>query len=105
MITYKEKEYVCHLDLAMDLIRGKWKAIILCHIQGKPKRFLELKRMTQGISQKVLSENLTDLENDGLIIRKVYAQVPPKVEYSLSQMGIDLFPVLDCLENWSHKYF
>ncbi|SRR6056297_3041245 len=105
MIEYNAKNYVCHLDLAMDLIRGKWKAVILCHIHGEPKRFLELKRMTTGISQKVLSDNLTDLEKHGLIHREVYPEVPPKVEYSLTQMGLDLFPALNHLENWSIEYF
>ncbi|HKL42583.1 MAG TPA: helix-turn-helix domain-containing protein [Clostridia bacterium] len=105
MIEYNAKNYVCHLDLAMDLIRGKWKAVILCHIHGEPKRFLELKRMTTGISQKVLSDKLTDLEKHGLIHREVYPEVPPKVEYSLTQMGLDLFPALNHLENWSIEYF
>lgn len=105
MLEYNDKNYVCHLDLGMDLIRGKWKAVILCHLNDGPKRFLELQRITCGVSQKVLNDNLTDLEKDGLILKTIYAEVPPRVEYSLTAMGKELFPVLDLLEKWSVKYF
>ena len=62
MIDYNGKNYVCRLDFAMDFIRGKWKAVILCHLYKQPKRFLELQRITNGISQKVLNEKLKELE-------------------------------------------
>lgn len=105
MLEYNDKNYVCHLDLGMDLIRGKWKAVILCHLNEGPKRFLELQRITCGVSQKVLNDNLTDLEKDGLILKTIYPEVPPRVEYSLTDMGKELFPALDILEKWSVKYF
>lgn len=105
MIHHNEKKYVCHLDLAMDMIKGKWKAVILCHLNGKNIRFLELKRQTKGISQKVLSENLSALEEHGLVHRKVYPEVPPKVEYSLTKKGEDLFPALEHLQQWAIKYY
>lgn len=105
MLEYNNKKYVCHLDLGMDLIRGKWKAVILCHLDKGPKRFLELQKITCGVSQKVLNEKLTELEYNGLISKKAYPEVPPRVEYSLTSKGKDLFPVLDLLEKWSSKYF
>ncbi len=80
MIKYNNKKYVCLLDLAMDFIRGKWKAVILCHLLNEPKRFLELQRITNGVSHKVLTEKLKELEEDNLIQKIVYDENPPKVE-------------------------
>lgn len=105
MLKHNNKKYVCHLDLGMDLIRGKWKAVILCHLNEEPKRFLELQRITCGISQKVLNEKLTELEQDGLISKTTYPEVPPRVEYALTDKGKELFTALDLLEKWSMKYF
>lgn len=105
MLKYNNKNYVCHLDLGMDLIRGKWKAVILCHLNDGPKRFLQLQRITCGISQKVLNEKLKQLEDDGLIFKTTYAEVPPRVEFQLTKMGKDIFPALDILEKWSLRYF
>lgn len=105
MINYRNKTFVCALDLGFDLIRGKWKAVILCHLSQGPKRFLELQRITQGVSQKILVERLRDLEEDGLIERIVYAEIPPKVEYILTKRGADLVPALEIIEEWSKKNF
>lgn len=105
MLKYKNKNYVCHLDLAMNLIRGKWKTVILCHLEDGPKRFLELQRITCGVSQKVLNENLQELEQDGLITKVTYPVVPPKVEFSLTEMGRDLAPIINSLEKWAVKHF
>lgn len=105
MVEYRDKQFVCLLDLGVEFIRGKWKAVILCHLKGEPVRFLELQRKTKGITQKMLNEQLTSLESDGLVEREVYPEVPPRVEYSLSEKGKDLVLVLDELENWSKKYF
>ena len=105
MLEYKGKKYVCHIDLAMELIRGKWKAVILCHLNDGPKRFLELQRITCGVSQKVLNEKLQELEQDGLITKTVYAEVPPKVEFDLTEMGRELFVALEMIQNWSKKHF
>ncbi len=105
MIEYSNKKYVCYIDLAMDMIRGKWKAVILCHLINSPKRFLSLQRITCGISQKVLNENLIELEADGIINKTVYQEVPPKVEYSLTDKGMDLAPVISSLEKWSKKHY
>jgi DNA-binding HxlR family transcriptional regulator len=105
MIYYNNKVYVCLLDFAMDFIRGKWKALILCHIYDEPKRFLELQRIITGISQKVLNDNLKELENDALISKVVYPQIPPKVEYSLTEKGNELTKIIKEIEDWSVKYY
>ncbi|MCR6514062.1 MAG: winged helix-turn-helix transcriptional regulator [Clostridium sp.] len=105
MINYKDKSYVCLLDLAMELIRGKWKAVILCHLDNGEKRFLELQRITPSISHKVLTEKLKELEEDDLIEKIDYLENPPRVEYLLTPKGKDLAKVLHSLEDWSKKYF
>jgi DNA-binding HxlR family transcriptional regulator len=105
MININGKKYICLLDYAMDFIRGKWKAVILCHLYDEPKRFLELQRMTNGISQKVLNEKLVELVNDGLLDKLVYAQVPPKVEYNLTDRGKELAKIIKEIEDWSFKYY
>jgi DNA-binding HxlR family transcriptional regulator len=105
MISYNSKNYVCHIDLGMELIRGKWKAVILCHLNDGPKRFLELQRITCGVSQKVLNEKLQELQRDGLILKTVYPEVPPKVEFFLKEVGKELFPALQMIQDWSIKYF
>lgn len=105
LINYRNKSFVCALDLGFDLLRGKWKAVILCHLSQGPKRFLELQRITHGVSQKILSERLRDLEEDGLIERIVYAEIPPKVEYILTEKGVELIPALQIIEQWSKKHF
>ncbi|WP_105177076.1 winged helix-turn-helix transcriptional regulator [Clostridium cagae] len=105
MIKYNNKKYVCLLDLAMDFIRGKWKAVILCHLLNEPKRFLELQRITNGVSHKVLTEKLKELEEDNLIQKIVYDENPPKVEYKLTPMGKDLSIAIKEIEKWSLKYY
>lgn len=105
MIYYNNKEYVCLLDFSMEFIRGKWKALLLCHLYDEPKRFLELQRITKGISQKVLNEKLKELENDQLICKKVYPEVPPKVEYMLTPKGQEMIKILKELEEWSLNYY
>ena len=105
MIKFKNKEYVCLLDLAMDFIRGKWKAVLLCHIYDGPKRFLELQRITNGVSHKVLKEKLQELEDDKLIERIAYPEIPPRVEYKLTPLGRDLTTSIKEIENWATKNF
>ena len=105
MLKYNNKEFVCHLDYAMEFIRSKWKAVILCHLRKGPKRFLELQRILPGISHKVLNDNLKQLELDGIINKKVFPEVPPKVEFSLTEKGKELVPVLDILEAWGKKHY
>lgn len=105
MITYKDKNYVCLLDLGFEIIRGKWKSVIICHLAKGSMRFLELQRVTSGVSQKVLTEKLKELETDGIIKKIIYPELPPKVEYILTQKGKDLSEAIEIIEKWSIKYY
>ena len=105
LIEYNGKSYICALDLGFEIIRGKWKAVILCHLSDGPKRFLELQRITCGVSQKVLSESLKQLEVDEIISKHIYAEMPPRVEYSLTGKGKELVPALKIIEEWSKNNF
>ncbi len=90
----------CPIEAALDVIGGKWKGVILHRLQGQTRRFNELKRTIPRITQRMLTTQLRELEKDKLITRKVYAEVPPKVEYSLTQNGESLKPVLGELLKW-----
>ena len=88
----------CAVEATLDLIDGKWKGVILFHLQAGTQRFGELRRRMPGITQRMLTKQLRALEDDNLVIRKVYAEVPPRVEYTLSEIGESLRPVIDTLE-------
>lgn len=90
----------CPIEATLDLIDGKWKGVILYHLLDQTLRFNELQRRLRKITQRMLTKQLRELERDGLIIRKVYAEVPPKVEYSLSAEGQSMKPVLEVLHQW-----
>ena len=92
--------YLCGLDAAIDVIGGKWKALILWEMQEQPRRFGELKRGLPGVSEKMLIQQLRELEADGIVHREVYQQVPPKVEYSLTEIGVSLNAALGPLGDW-----
>lgn len=94
----------CPVETTLTLIGDKWKVLILRDLLNGTKRFGELKRSVNGVSQKVLTANLRSMEQSGLVNRKVYAQVPPKVEYSLTDTGLSLKPVLDSLASWGWEY-
>ena len=83
---------------------AQWKVLIIRDLLTGTKRFSELKKSVQGISQKVLTSHLRDMESDGLVDRKIYAQVPPRVEYSLTESRLTLKPVLDAMEKWGKMY-
>jgi len=104
MLEYKGKKYACHLDLGMEILKGKWKSLILYHLTEEPVRFLELQRRVEGISQKVLNEQLKALESEGLVNRKIYPEVPPRVEYFIAKKGADLMPALRIITDWAQKY-
>lgn len=91
----------CPVEAALDLIGGKWKSIILFRILEETRRFNELRRLMPGLTQRMLTNQLRELERDGLIQRKVYAEVPPKVEYSMTAFGKTLGPVLITLKQWA----
>ena len=90
----------CTVEAAVSLIDGKWKCVILFHLLRGTARFHELRRRLPGVTQRMMTNQLRELEADGLIIRTVYAQVPPKVEYHLSPLGRSLEPVLMTLKGW-----
>ena len=94
----------CPVATTVQLIGSKWKLLILRNLMARPWRFNELKRSLEGISQKVLTDALRALEADGIIVRTIYPEVPPKVEYSLSETGESLRPVLKSMENWGQEY-
>jgi DNA-binding HxlR family transcriptional regulator len=90
----------CSVEATISLIDGKWKCVILFHLLGGTIRFNEIRRRVPDVTQRMLTNQLRELEADGLIVRKVYPQVPPKVEYSLSPLGRSLEPVLVALRIW-----
>ncbi|MES5952420.1 winged helix-turn-helix transcriptional regulator [Bacillus fungorum] len=94
------KKYNIPVEATLEVIGGKWKVVILCHLTKGTKRTSELKRLMPGITQKMLTQQLRELEDDGVIQRKVYNQVPPKVEYSLTDYGWSLEAILDSLCTW-----
>lgn len=94
----------CPVETTLTLISDKWKVLIIRDLLGGTRRFSELRRSIGRISQKVLTSNLRQMEDDGLIHRKVYAEVPPRVEYSLTDTGQSLEPVIDAMWNWGEGY-
>src|SRR5467141_1334661 len=94
----------CAVEATLDLIDGKWKGVILYHLQDGTQRFGELRRRMPGITQRMLTKQLRALEDDRLVIRKVYAEVPPRVEYRLSETGESLRPVIDILKAWGESH-
>jgi DNA-binding HxlR family transcriptional regulator len=90
----------CAVEAAIALIDGKWKSIVLFHLLSGTLRFNEIRRHIAGVTPRMLINQLRELEEDGLIARKVYAQVPPKVEYSLSPLGRSMEPILLALKDW-----
>lgn len=94
----------CPVATTVGLIGNKWKILILRDIFHAPKRFNELKKSLYGISQKVLTENLRAIENDGIVVRTVYPEVPPRVEYSLTDLGKSMEPIIKILEIWGTNY-
>ena len=90
----------CAVEATLDLIDGKWKGVILYHLQDGRLRFGELRKRLPRITQRMLTKQLRALEEDDLIIRKVYAEVPPRVDYELSETGQRLRPVIDALKAW-----
>ena len=103
-IIFKNKKYHCPVEVVIDLISGKWKSETMWLIQDEPKRFGEIKRLLNGISPKVLTEQLRELEENGLIIRESYPEIPPRVQYSLSEQGRSLWPILEQMYDWGINY-
>ncbi|MEN8180728.1 MAG: helix-turn-helix domain-containing protein [Pseudomonadota bacterium] len=94
----------CPVEAALDLVGGKWKSVVLFRIMEQTRRFNELRRLVPNITQRMLTNQLRELEQDGLVHREVYPQVPPKVEYSLTELGQTLEPVLHALRDWGEAH-
>ena len=94
----------CPVATTVQLIGSKWKLLILRNLLERPWRFNELKRSLDGISQKVLTDSLRSMEQDGLITRTVFPEVPPRVEYALSDLGETMRPILDAMKGWGEDY-
>ncbi len=103
MLT-KEELPACPVATTVQLIGSKWKLLILRNLMARPWRFNELRRDLERISQKVLTDSLRALEEDGIITRTVYPEVPPRVEYALSPLGESMRPILDAMEEWGTNY-
>lgn len=103
MLT-KEELPVCPVATTVQLIGSKWKLLIIRNLRARPWRFNELRKDLEGISQKVLTDSLREMEADGIITRTVYPEVPPRVEYALSPLGETLGPILDAMAQWGNDY-
>ncbi len=100
----KEELPDCPVATTVQLIGNKWKLLILRNLLVRPWRFNELHKSLEGISQKVLTDSLRQMEADGIITRTVYAEVPPRVEYALSELGESMRPILQSMETWGTNY-
>jgi len=104
MMKFKDTEYQCSMELTLSLIGGKWKALILWYLGDTTLRFSELRRALPQVTQKMLTQQLRELEDSGLVNRFIYTQIPPKVEYSLTDAGKSLLPILATLCQWGEDY-
>ena len=100
----KENLPECPVATTVELIGSKWKLLILKYLLNKTMRYNELKREIDGISQKVLTSTLKSMVEDGIVIRTSYPEVPPRVEYSLSEIGESMRPVIDVMADWGNTY-
>ncbi len=109
-VNKNEKKFVfdeesCPVTATMQVLGGKWKAILINAIyHTSPARFGELKRSVKGITQSMLTQQLRELEEDGLISRKIYAEIPPRVEYTLTDFGLTLSPIMQSMADWGKEY-
>ena len=100
----KEELPACPVATTVQMIGSKWKLLIMRNLLQRPWRFNELKKDLEGISQKVLTDSLRSMEADGIITRTVYPEVPPRVEYALSDLGESMRPIMDAMEIWGTAY-
>ena len=103
MIVLNGQQFHCAMDVTMHFIGGKWKTVVLWYLRKEKKRFSELRRHIPNITEKMLSIQLKDLERDGIVGRKVYPEVPPRVEYFLTEFGKSLIPMLEEIARWGRK--
>jgi len=102
--TKNGKTFHCPVEAALDVIGGKWKPLILWHLGDEIKRFSELQRELPGVNAKMLTRQLRELEEDGVIRRTVYSEVPPRVEYAITDFGKTLLPIMRALCDWGAQY-
>jgi len=102
--NFKEKKFNNTVELSLDIIGGKWKIPIIWRLKDDPKRYGELKKSLSGVTHKMLTQQLRELEQDEILSRKVYSEIPPKVEYSLTLLGKSVIPVIDMLREWGEEY-
>ena len=100
----KEELPECPVATTVSLIGSKWKLLIIRNLLARPWRFNELQKSLDGVSQKVLTDSLRSMESDGIIVRTVYPEVPPRVEYSLSELGESMRPIIKSMEEWGLDY-
>lgn len=103
-ITFKNQEFRNSVDLALNIIGGKWKIPIIWSLKDNPMRYGDLKRSLKKITHKMLTQQLRELESGEIISRKVFSEVPPKVEYSLTLLGKSVIPIIDMLQEWGEGY-
>ncbi|MGB5973655.1 MAG: helix-turn-helix domain-containing protein [Nodosilinea sp.] len=94
----------CPIETTLKVIGGKWKALILFHLQSGPKRFNQLRRLIPKVTQRMITTHLRELERDGIVYRQVFDRVPPHVEYSLTELGWSITPLLSAMATWGKRY-
>lgn len=99
-----DDQYGCAIEVALDVVGGKWKGIVIHRLLDGTARFNELRRLMPAVTQRVLTRQLRELEQDGVIRRTVHAAVPPKVEYDLTEFGATLKPIFDMMNEWGLRY-
>lgn len=99
-----QKAVCCPVETTLRVIEGRWKVMVLHYLLDGTKRFGELHRLLKGVSHRTLAQQLRELEHDGILRRKVYPQIPPKVEYSLTRLGVSLEPILRAMHAWGEAY-
>jgi DNA-binding HxlR family transcriptional regulator len=102
--SYNTSRLTCEVESTIKIIGGRWKVLIIRELIPGSKRFGELQRALHGITQKMLTQQLRELEEDGIVHREIYAQIPPKVEYSLTPLGESLKPILYAMHDWAIKH-
>ena len=102
--NFKGKKFNNPIELSLDIIGGKWKILIIWRLKDGSQRYGELRRSLSKVTHKMLTQQLRELERDEIIKRKVYPEVPPKVEYSLTLLGESIIPVIDMLKEWGDEY-
>lgn len=104
MIRFRNVEYHCSMELTLALIGGKWKSLILWRLGENTLRFSELRKCVPQVTQKMLTQQLRELEEVGLVRRHIYTQVPPRVEYSLTEAGKSILPILEAMCHWGLNF-